>query len=162
MNRKVRVRFAPSPTGPLHIGGVRTALYNYLFAKKHNGDMLLRIEDTDTARFVPSAEDYIVESLTWLGITIDEGIGSKAGNAGPYAPYRQSERKGIYRKYVDQLVEAGLAYIAFDTPTELDVKRAEIANFQYDSKIRNVMTNSLTLSLDEVNERIEKGEQYVV
>ena len=123
--RKVRVRFAPSPTGPLHIGGVRTALYNYLFAKKFGGDMLLRIEDTDTARFVPGAEDYIVESLNWLGIKIDEGIGSKKGNEGPHAPYRQSERKAIYRNYVDQLLQAGLAYVAFDTPAELDAKRKE-------------------------------------
>ena len=158
--RKVRVRFAPSPTGPLHIGGVRTALYNYLFAKKHGGDMLLRIEDTDSARFVPGAEDYIVEALSWLGIGIDEGIGAK--NVGKHAPYRQSERKSIYRKYIDRLLEGGLAYIAFDTPAELDVKRAEIANFQYDASTRGLMTNSLTLSSDEVNERIEKGEQYVV
>ena len=158
--RKVRVRFAPSPTGPLHIGGVRTALYNYLFAKKHGGDMLLRIEDTDSARFVPGAEDYIVESLQWLGIHIDEGIGAKID--GKHAPYRQSERKTIYRKYVDQLLEAGLAYVAFDTPIELDAKRAEIANFQYDASTRGLMTNSLTLSVDEVKARIEKGEQYVV
>jgi len=160
--RKVRVRFAPSPTGPLHIGGVRTALYNYLFAKQHGGDMLLRIEDTDTARYVPGAEDYIVESLNWLGITIDEGIGSKTGVQGPHAPYRQSERKTIYRKYVDQLLEAGLAYVAFDTPAELEEKRKEIANFQYDARVRDRMTNSLTLSDDEVKQRIEKGEQYVV
>jgi len=160
--RKVRVRFAPSPTGPLHIGGVRTALYNYLFAKQHGGDMLLRIEDTDTARYVPGAEDYIVESLNWLGITIDEGIGSKSGIQGPHAPYRQSERKAIYRKYVDQLLEAGLAYVAFDTPAELEEKRKEIANFQYDAKVREQMTNSLTLSDDEVKQRIENGEQYVV
>ncbi|MDP4240827.1 MAG: glutamate--tRNA ligase [Bacteroidota bacterium] len=160
--RRVRVRFAPSPTGPLHIGGVRTALYNFLFAKKHNGDMLLRIEDTDTARFVPGAEDYIVESLNWLGITIDEGIGSQNGNEGPHAPYRQSERKVIYRKYVDQLLDAGLAYIAFDTPAELEAKRLEIANFQYDAKTRDVMSNSLTLPAEDVKERIERGEQYVV
>ena len=158
--RKVRVRFAPSPTGPLHIGGVRTALYNYLFAKKHGGDMLLRIEDTDSARFVPGAEDYIVEALNWLGIGIDEGIGAKS--EGKHAPYRQSERKSIYRKYVDQLLEGGLAYVAFDTPAELDAKRAEIANFQYDASTRDLMTNSLTLPTDEVNARIEKGEQYVV
>jgi len=158
--RKVRVRFAPSPTGPLHIGGVRTALYNYLFAKKHGGDMLLRIEDTDSARFVPGAEDYIVEALSWLGIGIDEGIGAKS--EGKHAPYRQSERKPIYRKYVDQLLAAGLAYVAFDTPAELDAKRAEIANFQYDASTRDLMTNSLTLNADEVNARIAKGEQYVV
>ncbi|MDD3321952.1 MAG: glutamate--tRNA ligase [Paludibacter sp.] len=160
--KRVRVRFAPSPTGPLHIGGVRTALYNYLFAKKHGGDMLLRIEDTDSARFVAGAEDYIVESLHWLGITIDEGIGSVSGENGPHAPYRQSERKTIYRKYVDQLLEAGLAYIAFDTPAELEAKRAEIANFQYDAKTRGMMSNSLTLTAEEVNSRIENGEQYVV
>ena len=158
--RKVRVRFAPSPTGALHIGGVRTALYNYLFAKKHGGDMLLRIEDTDSARFVPGAEDYIIESLNWLGIGIDEGIGCNA--QGPHAPYRQSERKAIYRKYVDQLLSAGLAYIAFDTPAELDAKRSEISNFQYDASTRGMMTNSLTLSDAEVQNRIDNGEQYVV
>lgn len=160
MSKKVRVRFAPSPTGPLHIGGVRTALYNYLFAKQHGGDMLLRIEDTDSARFVPGAEDYIVEALQWLGITIDEGIGAKT--EGPHGPYRQSERKSIYRQYVDQLLNDNLAYIAFDTATELDIKRAEIANFQYDASTRMSMTNSLTLSNDEVKSRIDKGEQYVV
>ena len=158
--RKVRVRFAPSPTGPLHIGGVRTALYNYLFARKHNGDMLLRIEDTDSARFVPGAEAYIVESLQWLGITIDEGVG--ATSVGNHAPYRQSERKPIYKKYVDQLLEQGLAYIAFDTPADLDAKRAEIANFQYDASTRDMMINSLTLSKSEVEARVANGEQYVV
>ena len=158
--RKVRVRFAPSPTGALHIGGVRTALYNYLFAKKLGGDMLLRIEDTDSARFVPGAENYIVEALSWLGIGIDEGIGAKT--VGKHAPYRQSERKAIYRKYVDQLLNAGLAYVAFDTPAELDAKRTEIANFQYDASTRGLMSNSLTLSADEVNSRISNGEQYVV
>ncbi len=160
MNRRVRVRFAPSPTGPLHIGGVRTALYNYLFARKNGGDMLLRIEDTDSARFVPGAEEYIVEALSWLGIEIDEGIGAK--NEGKHAPYRQSERKSIYRKYINQLLDAGLAYIAFDTPAELDAKRTEIANFQYDAKTRNLMTNSLTLPADEVENRINAGAQYVV
>jgi len=158
--RKVRVRFAPSPTGPLHIGGVRTALYNYLFARQNGGDMLLRIEDTDSARFVPGAEEYIVEALNWLGITIDEGIGAKT--EGLHAPYRQSERKSIYKKYVEQLLDAGLAYIAFDTPTELEMKRAEIQNFQYDASTRLMMTNSLTLSADEVKSRIANGEQYVV
>jgi len=158
--RKVRVRFAPSPTGPLHIGGVRTALYNYLFAKKHGGDMLLRIEDTDSARFVFGAEEYIVESLNWLGIKIDEGVG--ANTVGVHAPYRQSERKTIYRKYVDQLLEAGLAYIAFDTTKDLDAKRTEISNFQYDATTRGTMTNSLTLSKEEVIKRIQGGEQYVV
>lgn len=157
---KVRVRFAPSPTGPLHIGGVRTALYNFLFARKHGGDFLLRIEDTDSARFVPGAEDYIVESLQWLGIVIDEGIG--AATPGSHAPYRQSERKAIYRQYVDQLLDAGLAYIAFDTPIQLETVRAEIPNFQYDAKTRMQMTNSLTLSADEVQSRLTAGEQYVV
>ena len=156
--RKVRVRFAPSPTGALHIGGVRTALYNYLFAKKHNGDMLLRIEDTDSARFVPGAEDYIVEALEWLGINIDESV----EKGGSHAPYRQSERKTIYRQYVDQLLNAGLAYTAFDTPADLEQKRAEIPNFQYDAQTRAIMTNSLTLSSEEVKNRIEQGEQYVV
>ena len=158
--KKVRVRFAPSPTGALHIGGVRTALYNYLFAKQHGGDFLLRIEDTDSGRFVPGAEEYIVEALKWLGINVDEGIG--ADSQGPHAPYRQSERKAIYRQYVDQLLEAGLAYIAFDTPQELDAKRAEIPNFQYDAKTRGLMTNSLTLASDVVASKIENGEQYVV
>jgi len=158
--KKVRVRFAPSPTGPLHIGGVRTALYNYLFAKKHGGDMLLRIEDTDSARFVPGAEDYIVESLNWLGINIDEGIGAQS--QGTHAPYRQSERKDVYKQYVDKLLDEGLAYIAFDTPSELEAKRAEIPNFQYDASTRDAMNNSLTLSDDIVQKRINDGEQYVV
>lgn len=160
MDRKVRVRFAPSPTGPLHIGGVRTALYNYLFARQHGGDMLLRIEDTDSARFVPGAEEYIVEALQWLGIGIDEGIG--ATTEGRHAPYRQSERKDIYKKYVTQLLDAGLAYIAFDTPAELDLKRGQIANFQYDATTRDMMQNSLTLSKDEVDRRLASGENYVV
>jgi len=156
----VRVRFAPSPTGPLHIGGVRTALYNYLFARKHGGDFLLRIEDTDSARFVPGAESYIVESLNWLGITIDEGIG--ALTEGKHAPYRQSRRKAIYRQYVDNLLESGKAYIAFDSPTELEAKRGEVPNFQYDAQTRQMMVNSLTLPADEVKTRIERGDQYVV
>lgn len=160
MNKKVRVRFAPSPTGPLHIGGVRTALYNYLFARQHGGDMLLRIEDTDSARFVPGAEEYIVEALQWLGIEIDEGIGAK--NEGSHAPYRQSERKDIYKTYVDKLLSEDKAYIAFDTPQELEAKRIEVANFQYDASTRNSMKNSLTLSADEVKHRIDNGEQYVV
>ena len=160
MDKKIRVRFAPSPTGPLHIGGVRTALYNYLFAKQHKGDFLLRIEDTDSARFVPGAEDYIVESLAWLGISPDEGIG--AVSDGTHAPYRQSERKEIYKKYVDVLLEKGLAYYAFDTPQELDRKRGEIANFQYDASTRMQMQNSLTLPADEVEKRILAGDVYVV
>lgn len=156
--RKVRVRFAPSPTGALHIGGVRTALYNYLFAKQHGGDMILRIEDTDSQRFVPGAEAYIVEAFEWLGIKFDEGVHV----GGKYGPYRQSERKEIYKTYVDQLLNNGLAYVAFDTPAELDAKRAEIANFQYDASTRLQMRNSLTLSKEEVEELMALGNQYVV
>ena len=156
--RKVRVRFAPSPTGALHIGGVRTALYNYLFAKQHGGDMILRIEDTDSQRFVPGAEAYIVEALEWLGIKFDEGV----GYGGDFAPYRQSERKEIYRKYVDLLLDSGKAYIAFDTPEELEAKRKEVANFQYDATTRGGMRNSLTMSDDEVKSLIESGHPYVV
>ena len=163
MNRKVRVRFAPSPTGALHIGGVRTALFNYLFARQHGGDMLLRIEDTDSTRFVPGAEEYITESLAWLGIEIDEGICQDAPNGkGDHGPYRQSERCEIYHKYVDQLLASGNAYIAFDTPEQLEAKRAEVANFQYDARTREQMVNSLTLSKEEVEARIEAGEKYVV
>ena len=158
MERKVRVRFAPSPTGPLHIGGVRTALFNYLFARKNGGEMILRIEDTDSTRFVPGAEDYINEALTWLGIKIDEGV-REGGN---YGPYRQSERRDIYRKYVKQLLDADKAYIAFDTPAELEAKRAEIPNFQYDASTRASMRNSLTMSADEVKTLIDAGEKYVV
>ena len=120
--RRVRVRFAPSPTGPLHIGGVRTALYNYLFARKYNGDFLLRIEDTDQTRFVPGAEEYIMESLRWCGILWNEGVGA----GGPYAPYRQSERKDIYRQYAMQLIDGGHAYYAFDTPAELEEMRTRV------------------------------------
>lgn len=156
--RKVRVRFAPSPTGALHIGGVRTALYNYLFARQHGGDLVFRIEDTDSNRFVPGAEEYIIESFKWLGIQFDEGV-SFGGN---YGPYRQSERREIYKKYVQVLLEAGKAYIAFDTPSELEAKRAEIANFQYDASTRMGMRNSLTLSKEEVDRLIANGEQYVV
>ncbi len=156
--RKVRVRFAPSPTGPLHIGGVRTALYNYLFAKQHGGDFIFRIEDTDSTRFVPGAEDYIIESFRWLGITFDEGV-SFGGNHGPY---RQSERRDIYKQYVKQLLDAGKAYIAFDTPEELNAKREEIDNFQYDATTRLQMRNSLTLSSEEVEALIQSGHQYVV
>ena len=163
MKRKVRVRFAPSPTGALHIGGVRTALFNYLFARQHGGDMLLRIEDTDSTRFVPGAEEYITESLAWLGIKIDEGICQDAPNGkGNHGPYRQSERREIYHKYVDQLLASGNAYIAFDTPEQLEAKRAEISNFQYDARTREKMVNSLTLSKKEVDARIVAGEKYVV
>lgn len=157
-DRKVRVRFAPSPTGPLHIGGVRTALYNYLFARQHGGDMILRIEDTDSTRFVPGAEEYIIEAFKWLGIRFDEGVGI----GGQYGPYRQSERRSIYKEYVKQLLDAGKAYIAFDTPEELDAKRKEIENFQYDASTRGQMRNSLTLSASEVSRLIEEGNQYVV
>ena len=156
--RKVRVRFAPSPTGPLHIGGVRTALYNYLFARQHNGELVFRIEDTDSNRFVPGAEDYILESFRWLGIKFDEGV-SFGGNHGPY---RQSERREIYKEYVQQLLEEGKAYYAFDTPEELEAKRAEGSNFQYDSHTRMQMRNSLTLPKDEVERIISEGEQYTV
>ncbi len=163
MERKVRVRFAPSPTGALHIGGVRTALFNYLFARQHGGDMLLRIEDTDSTRFVPGAEEYITEALAWLGIEIDEGICQDAPNGkGDHGPYRQSERRDIYHKYVDQLLASGNAYIAFDTPEQLEAKRAEIANFQYDARTREQMVNSLTLAKEEVETRIADGEKYVV
>lgn len=156
--RKVRVRFAPSPTGALHIGGVRTALYNYLFAKQQGGDMILRIEDTDSQRFVPGAETYIIEALTWLGIKFDEGV----HNGGAYGPYRQSERREIYKTYVEQLLNNGLAYVAFDTPAELEAKRGEIANFQYDASTRMQMRNSLTLSAEETKTLVDAGEQYVV
>ena len=178
MERKVRVRFAPSPTGALHIGGVRTALYNYLFARQHGGDMLLRIEDTDSTRFVPGAEEYILEALDWLGIEIDEGLRVKTSpqpspqgreknpieieEIGSHGPYRQSERREIYHTYVKQLLDSGHAYIAFDTPEELEAKRAEIPNFQYDARTRMHMRNSLTMSADEVASCINAGSQYVV
>lgn len=158
MERKVRVRFAPSPTGPLHIGGVRTALFNYLFARRHGGEIILRIEDTDSNRFVPGAEEYINEAFAWLGISFDEGV-REGGNFGPY---KQSQRRDIYRTYVKQLLDNGKAYIAFDTPEELDAKRAEIANFQYDAKTRGMMRNSLTMSEEEVKSLIDAGEKYVV
>lgn len=157
-NRKVRVRFAPSPTGPLHIGGVRTALYNYLFARHNGGEMILRIEDTDSRRFVPGAEDYINEALAWLGIKIDEGV----REGGPHGPYRQSERRDIYREHVRMLLDAGKAYIAFDTPEELQAAREATPNFQYDASTRGQMRNSLTISAEEVERRIAEGEPYVV
>ena len=156
--RRVRVRFAPSPTGPLHIGGVRTALYNYLFAKQHGGDFIFRIEDTDSHRFVPGAEEYIVESFKWLGITFDEGVGI----GGAFGPYRQSERRDIYKRHVRMLLDAGKAYLAFDTPEELEAKRAEIKNFQYDASTRMSMRNSLSLPAGEVERLLEEGEGYVV
>ena len=159
----VRVRFAPSPTGPLHIGGVRTALYNYLFARKMGGKMLLRIEDTDQTRYVPGAEDYILEALKWVGIEIDEG----QGIGGPHAPYRQSERKPIYRQYADQLISAGKAYYAFDSAEELDIMRkqleeAKVDNTSYNAVTRLQMKNSLTLPKDEVESRIANGDAYVI
>ena len=156
--RNVRVRFAPSPTGALHIGGVRTALYNYLFARQHGGKLIFRIEDTDSNRFVPGAEEYILDSFKWLGIEFDEGVSF----GGDHGPYRQSERREIYKKYVNQLLEAGKAYIAFDTPEELDAKRKEIQNFQYDAHTRLQMRNSLTMSKEEVDSLIDDGQQYVV
>ncbi len=156
--RPVRVRFAPSPTGPLHIGGVRTCLYNYLFARQHGGQLIFRIEDTDTQRFVPGAEEYILEAFRWLGIGFDEGV-SFGGDKGPY---RQSERRDIYRRYVRQLIDEGKAYYAFDTPEELNRKREEVSNFQYDASTRMQMRNSLTLPREEVERLIQDGTQYTV
>ena len=160
--RKVRVRFAPSPTGPLHIGGVRTALYNYLFAKQMGGDMILRIEDTDQTRFVPGAEAYIIEALDWLGIKFDEGVHI----GGNYGPYRQSDRKPMYRQYADQLIRDGWAYYAFDKPEDLDVKRKEFESekktFQYDCNTRSMMQNSLSLPAEDVKRRLDSGDPYVV
>lgn len=157
--KKVRVRFAPSPTGALHIGGIRTALYNYLLARKHNGTMILRIEDTDQTRFVPGAEEYIQKALSWAGIKIDEGFGV----GGPHEPYRQSERKAIYKKYALQLVERGFAYYAFDTPQELDAMRARLSNQgQYGSATRLQMNNSLTIDQEEVKKKLAANEPYVI
>lgn len=160
---KVRVRFAPSPTGPLHMGGVRTALYNYLFAKQHQGEFILRIEDTDQTRYVDGAEDYIVESLLWCSITFDES----PQRGGSYGPYRQSERKSLYRQYADKLLEKGHAYYAFDTTEELDemrerMKKAGVPSPQYNAVVRDSMQNSLSLSQDEVNQRLERGDAYVI
>ena len=160
---KVRVRFAPSPTGPLHMGGVRTALYNYLFAKKHGGDFLLRVEDTDQTRYVPGAEDYIVDALNWCNIKVDEGVGV----GGELGPYRQSERKEMYRQYADHLINSGHAYYAFDTSEELEemrerMKSAGVPSPQYNQVTRSSMKNSLSLSEDEVKTRIEAGESYVI
>lgn len=162
MDTKVRVRFAPSPTGPLHIGGVRTALYNYLFAKKHKGDFILRIEDTDQSRYVAEAEDYIVESLNWCRIPFDEGPG-KDGNCGPY---RQSERKDLYQKHAQILIESGHAYYAFDSAEELDQLRSQYETkgekFSYGPLTRNELNNSLHLSQDEIDKRLANSENYVV
>ena len=162
MSRKVRVRFAPSPTGPLHIGGVRTALYNYLFAKKHNGTFVLRIEDTDRNRYVEGAEQYIIDALTWCTIPFDEGPGKE----GDYGPYRQSERKHLYKNYAEELIEKGSAYYAFDTPEALDHHRkdheAKGKTFIYNWHNREKLTNSLTLTAEETKSRIASGEAYVV
>ncbi|MBE0638073.1 MAG: glutamate--tRNA ligase [Bacteroidales bacterium] len=162
-DKPVRVRFAPSPTGPLHIGGVRTALYNYLFAKRYNGTFLLRIEDTDQLRYVPGAEEYIIESLKWCGILYDEG----PDNGGKYAPYRQSERKALYAQYANQLVASGNAYYAFDTPEELDTMRDRLkteksSSQQYDVTTRDTMKNSLTMGEAEIQRRLGSGEPYVI
>jgi glutamyl-tRNA synthetase len=161
--KEVRVRFAPSPTGALHIGGVRTALYNFLLARKHGGTMILRIEDTDQTRYVPGAEEYIIESLKWAGIEIDEGV----NKGGPHAPYRQSERKDIYKQYAQQLIDGGNAYYAFDTPDELDTMRERLktqgsSDQQYSSTTRSQMKNSLTISENEVKQKINSGEPYVI
>ncbi len=163
MSRSVRVRFAPSPTGPLHPGGVRTALFNYLFAKQHGGTFILRVEDTDQTRFVPGAEDFIIESLSWCGIHFDEGVHL----GGPHAPYRQSERKAMYRQYAEQLVASGHAYYAFDSEEELDsmrerLKAAQVASPQYNSITRVNMKNSLSLPHDEVQRRLQAGDSYVI
>ena len=162
MSKQVRVRFAPSPTGPLHMGGVRTALYNFLFARRNGGKMILRIEDTDSQRFVPGAEEYILESLKWCGIEIDEGVGV----GGPHAPYRQSERREIYLKYAKQLVDADWAYYAFDTAAELDTLRKEAEakgeTFAYNYAVREKLPTSLSLSKEEVEERIARGDQWVI
>jgi len=163
MTKDIRVRFAPSPTGPLHIGGVRTALYNFLFARHHKGKMILRIEDTDRARFVPGAEEYIVEAFKWCGIEFDEGV----ENGGPYGPYRQSERKSIYLDYADELVRKGHAYYAFDTPEELEKMRKELEEegaryTSYNAHSRMRMKNSLSMPNDEVKRRLSAGEPYVI
>ena len=160
--KKVRVRFAPSPTGPLHMGGVRTALYNYLFARAHGGVFILRIEDTDQTRYVEGAEDYVREALKWCGLDIDEGV--VAGGA--FGPYRQSERKDMYSQYAEQLIVSGYAYMAFDTPEELDALRkkaeSEKTVFQYDALTRNQCRNSVSLHHEEVEKLIEAETPYIV
>lgn len=162
MTGRIRVRFAPSPTGPLHIGGVRTALYNYLFAKKHKGDFILRIEDTDRSRYIKGAEEYIMESLEWCGIRVDEGV----SEGGCYGPYRQSERKAIYSKYAGELLDSGWAYMAFDTPEELETRRKDYEEqgntFVYNAKIRERLKNSLALSAAEVSYMLSNEVPYVV
>ena len=163
LNKNIRVRFAPSPTGPLHIGGVRTALYNYLFAKHHQGTMILRIEDTDQSRFVEGAEDYIIESFKWCGIEFDEGVGI----GGEYGPYRQSDRREIYLDYAMGLVKSGHAYYAFDTPEELENMRRELEESgatytSYNQESRKKMNNSLTMTNEEVMRRLSVGDPYVI
>ncbi len=158
MQQKTRVRFAPSPTGPLHIGGVRTALYNYLFARQQGGDFILRIEDTDSSRFVPGAEEYIEETFNWLGLSFDESPAA----GGMYGPYKQSHRKEIYKEYVRLLLDKGAAYVAFDTPEELEASRASTPNFQYDASTRGMMRNALTLTREETQSLMDEGAQYVV
>lgn len=162
MERKVRVRFAPSPTGALHLGGVRTALFNYLFARHYGGDFLLRIEDTDQTRYVPGAEEYIIESLKWCGLTIDEGVGV----GGEYGPYRQSERKEIYKQYAQQLVESGHAYYSFDTAEELDAMRKECEEqgetFMYNARSRTRLKNSLNMNPEELKKLLNSGIHYVI
>ena len=158
MNKKIRTRFAPSPTGGLHLGGVRTVLFNYLFTKQRNGVFVLRIEDTDQTRFVPGAEEYINETLAWCGLQPDES----PEKGGAFAPYRQSERKAIYRKYAEELIEKGVAYYAFDTPEELEKMRKEIPNFKYDLSTRNGLKNSLTLSKDAINALLAQNAPHVI
>ena len=172
MERRTRVRFAPSPTGPLHMGGVRTALYNYLYAKQHGGDFIIRIEDTDSHRFVPGAEEYIIEALNWCGIIPDEGVDADGkvvetpSARHPHAPYRQSQRKPIYRQYAEQLVASGHAYYAFDTAAELDSRRAaaEAAGqtFIYNQKTRLELRNSLTLSPEETKRLLEETTDWTI
>lgn len=172
MERRTRVRFAPSPTGPLHMGGVRTALYNYLFAKQNGGDFILRIEDTDSHRFVPGAEEYIIEALNWCGIKPDEGVDENGkiveipSAKHPHAPYRQSQRRSIYRKYAEELIEKGYAYYAFDTPEELEAKRAEVEakgeTFIYNQTTRKSLRNSLTISAEECKKLIEDRTDWTV
>ncbi len=163
MSKKVRVRFAPSPTGGLHLGGVRTVLYNYLFAKKHGGDFLVRIEDTDQSRYVAGAEEYIFDTLKWCGLQPDESV----QHGGEYGPYRQSERKASYRQYAEQLVKDGHAYYAFDTPEELekmrqDYKSEQNPSPQYDHTIRMKMQNSLTLSAEKTEKLLADGTRHVI
>ncbi|MBC7650236.1 MAG: glutamate--tRNA ligase, partial [Deinococcales bacterium] len=157
-SKKVRVRFAPSPTGGLHLGGVRTVLFNYLFAKQHGGDFILRIEDTDQTRFVYGAEAYILETLKWCGLEPDES----PLHGGPFAPYRQSERKPIYKEYAEKLIADGKAYYAFDSVEELDEKRKQISNFQYNYATRNLLKNSLTLGAEATQKLLLEGVPYVI